>query len=94
VAAAFSPVDALADLGPGPRRRGLARLRRRGRGGGDLGARGGLGAPVDALGVGPARRDRGAAFVDLKPPDFAFLHGDVPVSATVEASDLAGKTVT
>lgn len=95
-AAAFSPVDALADLGAAPAPTRVWLVSDGGaEGGGDLGrALAGVGAPVDALGVGPARRDRGAAFVDLKTPDFAFLHGEVPVSATVEASDLAGKTVT
>lgn len=53
----------------------------------------GLGAPLDALGVGPAKRERGAAFTSLRTPDFAFLHDAVPVQATIETSDLAGKTV-
>ncbi|MDT1000430.1 hypothetical protein RNI08_32375, partial [Pseudomonas aeruginosa] len=53
-----------------------------------------FGAPVDALGVGPSRRERGAAFVDLKTPDFAFLHAGFSVEATVEASDLAGRRAT
>ncbi len=95
---AFSPENALSDLaaagGPAPSRVWLVSD------GGAEGAAdlsrvlGGLGAPVDALGVGPARRDRGAAFLDLKTPDFAFLHGTFSVEASVEASDLAGRTVT
>jgi uncharacterized membrane protein len=52
-----------------------------------------LKAPVDVLGVGPARRERGVSFVDLKTPDFAFLHGRFQVQAAVEASDLSGKPV-
>ncbi|MDX6770026.1 MAG: glutamine amidotransferase [Elusimicrobiota bacterium] len=52
------------------------------------------GAPVDLLGVGPSRRDPGAAFLDLRAPDFAYLHGPVPVEATVEASGVAGRVVT
>lgn len=97
-AAAFAPADALSDYnvagGPAPSRVWLVSD-----GGaensGDLSrALAGLGAPVDALGVGPARRDRGAAFLDLKTPDFAFLHGTFSVAATVEASDLAGRRVT
>ncbi|MBI4678067.1 MAG: hypothetical protein HY748_10840 [Elusimicrobia bacterium] len=52
-----------------------------------------LGAPVDVLGVGPARRGRGAAFLDLKTPDFVFLHGRFPIEAQVEASGLAGERV-
>lgn len=62
---------------------------------GDLGrALAGLGAPVDALGVGPARRETGAAFLDLKTPDFAFLHETAPVLAQVEASGLSGRRFT
>jgi uncharacterized membrane protein len=94
--AAFAPADALADLGPGGPAPARVWLISDGgaEGGGDLGrALAGLGAPVDALGVGPARRDRGAAFVDLKTPDFAFLHGTFAVEAAVEASDLAGQRV-
>ncbi len=61
-------------------------------GGGDLGLLlAGLGAPVDALGVGPSRRETGAAFLDLKAPDFAFLHGAIPVAAALEATGLAGR---
>lgn len=51
------------------------------------------GAPVDLLGVGPSRREAGAAFLDLRAPDFAYLHGAVPVQAAIEASGLGGKTV-
>ncbi|UPT72608.1 MAG: glutamine amidotransferase [Elusimicrobiota bacterium] len=64
-------------------------------GGGDLGrAVGALGAPLDALGVGPSKRETGAAFLDLKAPDFAFLHGRIPVEASVEATGLAGREAT
>ena len=94
--AAFSPADALADLGAAeafsPARVWL--LSDGGAEGGEAGpALASLGAPVDAVGVGPARRDRGAAFTDLKTPDFAFLHGTFAVEAAVEASDLAGRSV-
>ena len=64
-------------------------------GAGDLGrALASLGAPVDLLGAGPARRETGAAFTDLSAPDFAFLHGAIPVTATVEATGLAGRDAT
>jgi uncharacterized membrane protein len=92
----FSPADALADLGA---TQGAAPARvwlvsDGGAEGGDAGrALAGLGAPLDALGVGPARRDRGAAFTDIKTPDFAFLHGSFAVEAAIEASDLAGRSV-
>lgn len=93
--AAFAPADALTgpDLGGGPAPARVWLISDGGaEGGGDLGrALSGLGAPVDALGVGPARRDRGAAFVDLKTPDFAFLHETFAVDAALEASDLAGR---
>ncbi len=49
--------------------------------------------PVDVVGVGPAQRERGVSFVDLKTPDFAFLHGRVSVEAAVEASDLGGRVL-
>jgi len=63
-------------------------------GGGDLGrALSRLEAPVDALGVGPSRRERGAVFTDLKTPDFAFLHGRMSVTAEVSATSLAGRRV-
>jgi uncharacterized membrane protein len=54
----------------------------------------GLGSPLDALGAGPSRRETGAAFLDLQAPDFAFLHGAIPVSASVEATGLAGRDAT
>lgn len=57
---------------------------------------GGLAAlktPVDVLGVGPTRRERGLSFADLKTPDFAFLHGSFQVQASVDASDLSGTPV-
>ncbi len=50
-----------------------------------------LGMPVDVIGVGPSRRERGLAFADLRTPDFAFLHGRVGVEAAVEASALGGR---
>ncbi len=95
-AAGFSPAEALADLGAAegaaPARVWL--LSDGGEEGGDAGpALAALGAPVDAIGVGPARRDRGAAFTDLKTPDFAFLHETFAVQASIEASDLAGQPV-
>ncbi|MCX5794026.1 MAG: glutamine amidotransferase [Elusimicrobia bacterium] len=49
--------------------------------------------PVDVVGVGPSQRERGVAFVDLKTPDFAFLHGRVSVEAAVEASALSGRVL-
>lgn len=53
-----------------------------------------LGSPLDVLGVGPSRRETGAAFLDLKAPDFAFLHGQIPVEASVEATGLSGRDAT
>jgi uncharacterized membrane protein len=52
-----------------------------------------LGVPVDVLGVGPPRRGRGAAILDLKTPDFVFLHGWFPVEVQVEASGLSRERV-
>lgn len=49
--------------------------------------------PIDALAVGPERRGRSLALVEATPPDFAFLHGRVSVSAVVEASELSGVPV-
>jgi len=49
--------------------------------------------PVDVVGVGPSRRERGAAIVDLRTPDFAFLHGRVAVAVDLEASALAGQAL-
>ena len=64
-------------------------------GGGDIGrVLGGLGSPVDMLGAGPSKRETGASFLDIKAPDFAFLHGVIPVTASVEATGLAGREAT
>lgn len=52
-----------------------------------------LGAPTDALGVGPARRDAGPTVVDALAPDFAFAHGELPVRADIDASGLKGREV-
>ncbi|MBI5239510.1 MAG: hypothetical protein HY926_03490 [Elusimicrobia bacterium] len=52
-----------------------------------------LGIPVDVIGVGPSRRERGLVFTDLRTPDFAFLHGRVGVEAAVEASALGGRVL-
>jgi uncharacterized membrane protein len=94
-AAAFSPAEALAEPGSGPDPARVWLISDGAADGGDAGrALAGLGAPVDVLGVGPERRERGAAFSSLRTPDFAFLHGDVSVAAEIEASGLAGKSVT
>lgn len=95
--APFSAADALSDAAAGgasaPARvwlvsDGVAE------GGADMGrALSSLGAPLDALGVGPTRREHGAVVVELKTPDFAFQHGNVGVEAAVEASGLAGRRV-
>ena len=47
--------------------------------------------PIDVLGVGSARRGKQLGFVDIKTPDFAFLHGRFSVQAGIEASALAGE---
>ncbi len=95
-AASFSPINALADFTPpeGPPARvwlisdGIAE------GSADLDRLlSGFGAPVDTLGVGPARRDRGAAFLEIKTPDFAFLHESFEVGTKIEASGLAGRKI-
>lgn len=52
-----------------------------------------LKVPLDVLGVGPARRGRQLGFLEIKTPDFAFLHGRFSVQAGVEASALAGETM-
>lgn len=46
--------------------------------------------PIDAVAVGPERRGRSLDFIEIKPPDFAFLHGRFDVQAVVEAAQLAG----
>jgi len=91
---AFKPDQSLPDALPsaGPPSRAWLVTDGIAEGGGDLGRLlAGLGAPVDVLGAGPSRRETGAAFLDLKAPDFAFLHGVIPVSASVEATGLAGR---
>lgn len=91
---AFKPDQSLPDALPaeGPPARAWLLTDGIAEGGGDLGrVFAALGAPVDLLGVGPSKRETGAAFLDLKAPDFAFLHGVIPVSATVEATGLAGR---
>ncbi|MFA6029488.1 MAG: glutamine amidotransferase [Elusimicrobiota bacterium] len=52
-----------------------------------------LGAPVDAAGVGPKALRPALALTALGAPDFVFLHGRFPVSATLEATALAGARV-
>lgn len=49
--------------------------------------------PIDAIAVGPERRGRALSIVEASPPDFAFLHGRVTVSALIEASELQGVPV-
>lgn len=91
---AFKPEQSVPDALPaeGPPARAWLITDGIAEGGGELGrVFAGLGAPVDLLGVGPSKRETGAAFVDLKAPDFAFLHGVIPVAATVEATGLAGR---
>ncbi|PIR15380.1 MAG: hypothetical protein COV48_14685, partial [Elusimicrobia bacterium CG11_big_fil_rev_8_21_14_0_20_64_6] len=91
---AFRPDQSLRDALPpeGPPARVWLMTDGAAEGGGDLGRiLAGLGAPVDMIGTGPSRRETGAAFLDLKAPDFAFLHGTIPVEASVEATGLAGR---
>ncbi len=49
-----------------------------------------LAVPLDVLGVGPERRGAGVFFVEIKPPDFAFLHAKFPVETAVEAVGISG----
>jgi uncharacterized membrane protein len=94
---AFKPDQSLPDALPaeGPPARAWLITDGVAEGGGDLGRLlAGLGAPVDMLGAGPSKRETGAAFLDLKAPDFAFLHGVIPVEASVEATGLAGREAT
>ncbi len=94
-AAAFAPADALAEPGAAAPPARVWLVSDGAADGADAArALAGLGAPVDALGVGPERRERGAAFTSLRTPDFAFLHADVTVETELEASGLAGKPVT
>jgi uncharacterized membrane protein len=57
------------------------------------GALGALKAPVDVIGVGPLRRGKSLSFIDIKTPDFAFLHGAFQVQATVEAAAMSGEAL-
>lgn len=93
----FKPEQSLPDALPaeGPPARAWLITDGVAEGGGDLGRLlAGLGSPVDMLGAGPSKRETGAAFLDLKAPDFAFLHGAIPVTASVEATGLAGREAT
>ncbi len=90
----FKPEQSLPDALPaeGPPARAWLITDGVAEGGGDLGLLlAGVGSPVDLLGVGPSKRETGAAFLDLKAPDFAFLHGVISVEASVEATGLAGR---
>ena len=94
---AFKPDQSLPDALPseGPPARAWLITDGVAEGGGDLGRLlAGLGSPVDMLGAGPSKRETGAAFLDLKAPDFAFLHGTIPVEASIEATGLAGREAT
>lgn len=51
------------------------------------------GAPVDVIGVGPARRGKGLSLTELRAPDFAFLHGRFELNTSLEASGLAGRAL-
>ncbi|MEK7389629.1 MAG: glutamine amidotransferase [Elusimicrobiota bacterium] len=93
----FKPEDSLPEALPleGPPTRVWLMSDGAAEGSGDLGrALSALGAPVDVLGAGPSRRETGATFMDLKAPDFAFLHGSLAVEAGVEATGLAGREAT
>ncbi|MDE2489439.1 MAG: hypothetical protein KGM24_01235, partial [Elusimicrobia bacterium] len=94
--APFSPQDSLPDAAaPGRPPERVWLISDGGAEGGGAGrALAALGAPVDVLGVGPERRAKGAAFVGLRTPEFAFLHGPVSVAADVEATGLTGRRVT
>ncbi len=90
----FKPEQSLPDALPaeGPPARAWLITDGVAEGGGDIGRiLSGVGSPVDLLGAGPSKREMGAAFLDLKAPDFAFLHGVIPVAASVEATGLAGR---
>jgi uncharacterized membrane protein len=92
----FKPEESLPDALPaeGPPARAWLISDGVAEGGGDLGrALASLGAPSDMIGAGPSRRETGAAFLDLKAPDFAFLHGSIEVEASVEATGVAGGDV-
>jgi uncharacterized membrane protein len=54
----------------------------------------GLKVPVDVIGVGPTRFGKGLSFIEIKTPDFAFLHGRFTVEASVLASAMAGRKAT
>jgi uncharacterized membrane protein len=88
--------DVIDDLGPGSPRPERAWLLSDGNAEPDSeleGALAELRIPVDVIGVGPSRRERGLSFADLNTPDFAFLHGRVGVEAAVEASALGGRSL-
>lgn len=52
-----------------------------------------LKAPIDVLGVGPARPGKGLSFIEIKAPDFAFLHAHFTLEAGILASGMAGQKV-
>jgi uncharacterized membrane protein len=50
-----------------------------------------LGIPVDAIGVGRVSKGASMDFLEIKTPDFAFVHESFEVRSVIEASDLAGR---
>ncbi len=97
-ASAFHASDALSDVASDPASVGAARYWLLSDGSAEpdpqLGrALADLKAPLDALAVGPKRRGRSLSFSEVRPPDFAFLHGSFSVSTTLEGYGLAGRTV-
>lgn len=96
--AAFQPGDCLRDVAGDPESSQAQRAWLVSDGNAEPGADlekalGALKLPLDALGVGPSRRGRGVGFLEIKTPDFAFLHGRFSVETTAEVSGLAGESL-
>ncbi|HVA66871.1 MAG TPA: glutamine amidotransferase [Elusimicrobiota bacterium] len=53
-----------------------------------------LGAPVDVLAAGRKPRGAGLSLMDVRPPDFAFLHQRFSISFSLKAWGLSGRRVT
>ena len=58
-----------------------------------LSAAGRPGAPIDVLGTGPLAARRSLSIANIEAPDFVFIHGRFPITASVDASQFKGGSV-